>query len=263
MIRNGKKFSSGKGRQSSPALSRESASGDADMIYGRHAVISALGNPDRRVLSIYASQNALPDFERPAERHHVPVVVVNSTELSAMLPPGAVHQGIAAKVDPLPEFTVHDLRLDRPVIVLDQVTDPHNVGAILRTAAVFDAAAVIMTRRNSPPLSGALAKSACGGLEHVHVIFVGNLAQALRDLGDIGFFRIGLAAEGTASLENCPLSHPVALVLGAEDKGLRRLTREQCDVLARISTSGPLTSLNVSNATAIALHTVTQRRGAK
>jgi 23S rRNA (guanosine2251-2'-O)-methyltransferase len=234
--------------------------GEGELIYGRHAVFAALGNPNRRVLAVYATQNALMEFERPAARHHVPLSVLASPELNAMLPEGAVHQGIAARVVALPELTLQDLHLDRPVIVLDQVTDPHNVGAILRSAAVFDAAAVIMTRRNSPPLTGAVAKSACGGLEHVHVIFVTNLAQALRELGDMGFFRVGLAAEGSATLEECPLAHPVALVLGAEDKGLRRLTREQCDLLARISTNGPLNSLNVSNATAVALHTVTQRR---
>lgn len=262
-----KSFAQGKERQLPPPQQQGHKSGagtgGTELIYGRHAVFGALGNPNRRVIAVYATQNALLEFERPAARHHVPLTTVSSPEINSMLPEGAVHQGICARVVPLPELDLHDLRLDRPVIVLDQVTDPHNVGAILRSSAVFDAAAVIMTRRNSPPLSGALAKSACGGLEHVHVVFVGNLAQALRELGEMGFFRVGLAAEGTGTLEDCPLRHPVALVLGAEDKGLRRLTREQCDLLVRISTSGPISSLNVSNAAAVALHTVTQRRQAK
>ncbi len=173
-----------------------------------------------------------------------------------------MHQGIAAHIHPLAEISLGDLPVDQPVVVLDQVTDPHNVGAILRSAAVFNASALIMTRRNSPPVTGVLAKSACGALEHVQIVYVGNLSQALVELGKIGFWRIGLAGEATQALEDSTSisgkNGPVALVLGAEDKGLRRLTKEQCEEVCHITTRGQLSSLNVSNAAAIGLHIISR-----
>lgn len=238
------------------------ASRSHDWLYGRHAVLAALANPDRQVIKIHATNNAVKDFEALAKERDLTPLASTTTEISALLPPSAVHQGIAARVHPLKEISLDELPLDRPVLVLDQVTDPHNVGAILRSAAVFNASALIMTRRNSPPLTGVLAKSACGALEHVDIIFVGNLSQTLKELGKIGFWKIGLAGEAESALEvSTPTqgkTGPVALVLGAEDKGLRRLTREQCDELCYITTRGELSSLNVSNAAAIALHVVSQ-----
>ena len=233
-----------------------------DWLYGRHAVLAALENPQRHIFVLHGTSNAAKDFDSPAKARDLTLSPATTSEISALLPDGAVHQGIAAKVRPLAETGLKDLPTDRPVIVLDQVTDPHNVGAILRSAAVFNASALIMTRRNSPPLTGVLAKSACGALEHVHAIYVGNLAQALKDLADHGFWRIGLAGEAEKSLDEAILfkgpNRPVALVLGAEDKGLRRLTKEQCDDICHIPTKGKLTSLNVSNAAAIALHVVSK-----
>ena len=242
--------------------SKSNASRAHDWIYGRHAVFAVLANPQRQIHKILATNNAAKDFKDAINKANLSYALSTTGEISNMLPPGAVHQGIAVKADPLKEVALAELPLDRPVLVLDQITDPHNVGAIMRSAAVFNASAIIMTRRNSPPLSGVLAKSACGALEHVGIIFVGNLSAALKELGKTGFWRIGLDGEAPTALETCsaPIggNRPVALVLGAEDKGMRRLTTENCDELCYITTSGALASLNVSNAAAIALHVVSQ-----
>jgi 23S rRNA (guanosine2251-2'-O)-methyltransferase len=178
-------------------------------------------------------------------------------DLDRRLGPDTVHQGALAEAEPLPELSLAELAegaAGRPLIVLDQVTDPHNVGAILRSAAVFGAGGLVMTRRHSPPLDGTLAKSASGALEHVPVGLVQNLARAIADLKEAGFTVIGLDGEAPDRLEELSWPERSALVLGAEGKGLRQLTRETCDRLARIATDGPLASLNVSNAAAIALH---------
>jgi 23S rRNA (guanosine2251-2'-O)-methyltransferase len=160
---------------------------------------------------------------------------------------------------PLAPIDIADLPANGLVLVLDQITDPHNVGAILRTAAAFAVDALVTTERHSPELAGALAKSASGGLEHVPICSVPNLARALAEIGDMGYWRIGLDSEAETQLTDEPLSRPLALVLGAEDKGLRRLTRERCDHLARLDLPGAIKSLNVSNACAIALALVHER----
>jgi 23S rRNA (guanosine2251-2'-O)-methyltransferase len=165
-----------------------------------------------------------------------------------------VHQGLLLEARPLPALDIADIEVKSGLtLALDQVTDPHNVGAILRTAAAFAVDAVIVTERNAPDFSGVLAKTASGGLEHVPLIEVVNLSRALTQLGEAGFLRVGLDSEGPASLENTVLSRPTVLVLGAEGKGLRRLTREKCDALARLDMPGAIKSLNVSNACAVAL----------
>jgi len=237
-----------------PDRSRKGAQGHA-VIYGWHSAVAALKNPRRRIVRLLATPNALtrlgelgiPNLPLPAEPH----------EIDRAAGAGAVHQGIAVIAEPLPEADIDDLEEARLLVVLDQVTDPHNVGAILRSAAVFGADALILAERHGPAESGVLAKAASGGLEHVALVRVKNLARALDRLEEMGFLRLGLDSAHAEPLETAAAgAGRVALVLGAEGKGMRRLTREKCDRLVRIDTPGPIRSLNVSNAAALALYLV-------
>jgi 23S rRNA (guanosine2251-2'-O)-methyltransferase len=226
------------------------------MIYGVHAVEAALLNPARHIRKAWATLNALQRLAEPMARRGVAPETATPKDLDRRLGEDTVHQGVLIEVDPLPTLDVEDLAEARLVLALDQITDPHNVGAVLRSAAAFGVEGVIMTARHSPPLSGVLAKAACGGLEYVPIALVTNLAQALTELGELGFWRIGLDSEAQGAIEQATRYERLALVLGAEDAGLRRLTRERCDVIMRLTTAegAEIKSLNVSNAAAIALH---------
>ncbi len=234
--------------------------GDADgpmLIFGVHAVEAALANPKRTIQKVFLTDNAARRLGETLVARGLAHDSVRPKDLDRRLGPDTVHQGALIEATALHEPTLPELAASaaaRPLIVLDQVTDPHNVGAILRSAAVFGAAGLVMTRRHSPPLDGALAKSASGALELVPVALVQNLARAIADLKELHFIVIGLDGDATERLEYAAWPEQVALVLGAEGKGLRQLTRETCDRLARIATEGPFASLNVSNAAAIALH---------
>jgi 23S rRNA (guanosine2251-2'-O)-methyltransferase len=229
----------------------------ATLLYGWHTVLAALRNPRRRIRRLLATRNALErlaeldigDLPQPADPR----------EIDKLAGPGAVHQGIAALCDPLPELDLADFEEARLLVVLDQVTDPHNVGAILRSAAAFGAEALILTERHGPAESGVLAKAASGALEHVALVRVKNLARAMLELGDMGFERLGLDSEHADPLDGVEPGGKTAVVLGAEGKGLRRLTREHCDRLVRLDMPGPIKSLNVSNAAALALYALTRR----
>lgn len=235
-------------------------------IWGLHAAAAAIANPRRHLHRILATANVahqLADVLAAAPR---PAEILPPERLAALLPPGAVHQGLAVAVAPLPEVALEEV-LDAPrlptspppLLFLDQVTDPQNVGAILRAAAAFGAGAVVLTRRHAPPLSGALAKAASGALEHVPLVRVPNLAQALAAAGTAGWRRIGLAGEAALPLAGLDVSGPLALVLGAEGPGLRRLTRERCDLLAALPTRPAMPSLNVAAAAAVALYEFARR----
>jgi 23S rRNA (guanosine2251-2'-O)-methyltransferase len=227
------------------------------LIYVIHAVEAALGNPRRRIGKLFLTDNAARRLAKALTARGVAHESVRPRDLDRRLGPDTVHQGALLETAPLPEPSLAALAEDaagRILILLDQVTDPHNVGAVMRSAAAFGAAGLVMTRRHSPPLDGTLAKSASGALEHVPVALVQNLARALGDLKGLGFRVVGLDGEAPETLESYAWSGEVALVLGAEGKGLRQLTRESCDALVRIATGGPLASLNVSNAAAVALH---------
>lgn len=230
-----------------------------------HAAEAALQNPARKVLTAAMTENAARKLAEPLRQRGLEPEKATPRGLDRLLGTDTVHQGVLLECDPLPEPSLEDLISaagdGRPLLLLDQVTDPHNVGAILRSGAVFGCGGLIMTRRHSPPLTGVLAKSASGGLEHVPVHLATNLAQAIVALKDAGILTIGLDGSSPELLHtNRPEDRPIAIVLGAEGKGLRQLTAETCDRLCRIETSGALASLNVSNAAAIALHLIAAKR---
>jgi 23S rRNA (guanosine2251-2'-O)-methyltransferase len=235
------------------------------LIYGIHAVEAALANPQRKLRKLSLTDNAERRLSEALSARPSAHERVLPKDLDRRLGPDTVHQGALAEADPLPEpdlATLAGHAGERPLIVLDQVTDPHNVGAILRSAAVFGSAGLIMTRRHSPPLDGALAKSASGALELVPVALVQNLARALAELKELDVTVIGLDGTAADRLEDAPWPARVALVVGAEGRGLRQLTRESCEQVYRIATENVLASLNVSNAAAVALHLALMRRSA-
>jgi len=232
---------------------------DASVIlYGWHPVTAALANPARHVRKLWATENALRRLADEGIKLPVEPELVRPDAIAAQLSPDAVHQGLLAEADPLPSPGIEDLPAAGIVLVLDQITDPHNVGAILRTAAAFAVASIITTARHSPEATGVLAKSASGALEWVPIIAVQNLARAIATLRERGFLVIGLDSAGPDDFAKIAIDPPLALVLGAEGKGLRQGTRAVCDRLARLDLPGAIKSLNVSNAAALALYIATR-----
>jgi 23S rRNA (guanosine2251-2'-O)-methyltransferase len=229
------------------------------ILYGWHTVKAALENPARRIRRLYLTENAARRLADEGVVLPVPPDRVRPDVIAARLEPDAVHQGLLAEADPLPAPALEEIEPNGIVLALDQITDPHNVGAILRTAAGFSVAAVVTTARHSPQATGVLAKSASGALEYVPIVTVQNLARALTALKERGYLLVGLDSTGDADLNEVPMSAPLALVLGAEGKGLRQLTRATCDHVARLELPGRIKSLNVSNAAALALYVATKR----
>jgi 23S rRNA (guanosine2251-2'-O)-methyltransferase len=240
-------------------------------LYGRHAVAAALANPERRIRRflaaaemgeeatalIVAAGARLPSGPQPE--------ILPRAAFETLVPAGAVHQGMALAVEPLPELAIEDVidRVGPPaaagtitqvIVLLDQVTDPHNVGAVLRSAAAFGVLALVLPEHGAPPVTGTLAKAASGALEHVPILRVVNLVRAIDRLKSAGFWCVGLDETAERPLAALKLEGRIALVLGGEGEGMRRLTRERCDLIARLPTSGAIASLNVSNAAAIALY---------
>jgi 23S rRNA (guanosine2251-2'-O)-methyltransferase len=228
-------------------------------MFGWHTVTAALKNPARRLHRLLVTENAA---RRLAEEGIVPAItpeIVRPSAIAERLTPDAVHQGLYLEADPLPSPAVEDLAAQGVVLVLDQITDPQNVGAIFRSAAAFAASAIVTTQRHSPEATGALAKAASGAIEVVPLVSVQNLARGLAALKHSGFLVVGLDSDGEADLAALPLRAPLALVLGAEGKGLRQLTKETCDHVARIDLPGAIKSLNVSNAAALSLYVASRR----
>jgi 23S rRNA (guanosine2251-2'-O)-methyltransferase len=229
-------------------------------LWGRHAVAAALDNPARQVLRAWATREAAAVMQFPKD---LQVTFADAADLGRLVPSDAPHQGVVIEVEPLDDAwldgLLHEVDERAILLVLDQVTDPHNLGAILRSAAAFGAIGIVTQDRHSPPESGVVAKAASGALERMPWVRVVNLARALEEIGEAGFWRIGLAGD-TESLLADALGPPrVALVLGAEGPGLRHNTREHCDALARLPISDAIESLNVSNAAAVALYAASSR----
>ncbi|MDQ4136389.1 MAG: RNA methyltransferase [Pseudomonadota bacterium] len=228
------------------------------VLYGWHPVVEALRNERRPVRRLLATENSARRLEEAVPDLRIRPELVRPGDISRLVEPDAVHQGLYLEADPLPSPTLDTLSPSALVLALDQITDPHNVGAIVRTAAAFQVDALLTTARHSPSATGVLAKSASGGLEHVPFVIVRNLAEALIALGERGFQRVGLDSEGDTPLDAVAVRRPLVLALGAEGKGLRQRTRECCDVVGRLDMPGSIKSLNVSNATAIALYALTR-----
>src|SRR6476469_2894430 len=253
-----------RGRESGrrPVWRDRDASPDGPVIlYGWHTVAAALANPQRRIRKLMLTENAA---RRLADDHietRVPPEIVRPSLIDQRLGPDAVHQGLLAEADPLPSPDIDTLAQEGIVLVLDQITDPHNVGAIMRSAAAFGVKAIVTTARHSPEATGVLAKAASGALELVPLVTVQNLARALTALNGRGFLTVGLDSEGGEDLGKVELRQPLALVLGAEGKGLRQLTRETCQTVARLDMPGEIKSLNVSNAAVLALYIGASRLG--
>lgn len=240
---------------SSPRGSPARPSGDGTVIlYGWHTVKAALENPARHIRALFATENAARRLAADGVPLGIEPERVRPETIAQRLPPDAVHNGLLVEADALPSPDLEEIEPGGIVLVLDQITDPHNVGAILRTAAGFAVAAVVTTARHSPEATGVLAKSASGALEYVPIVTVQNLAHALERLRERGYLLVGLDSTGDGDLGNAALRSPLALVLGAEGKGLRRLTRATCDHIARLDLPGRIKSLNVSNAAALALY---------
>jgi 23S rRNA (guanosine2251-2'-O)-methyltransferase len=244
----------GRGRRQNRRRERWNDTGSEVVLYGWHTVTAALTNPARRIRRLLATENALRRLADEGIASPVAPEIMRPDALAARLTPDAVHQGLIAEADPLPSPDIEDLPAAGTVLVLDQITDPHNVGAILRTAAAFAVSAMITTARHSPEATGVLAKSASGALELVPIVVVQNLARALAALKQRGFLTVGLDSAAADDLDAIALHLPLALVLGAEGKGLRQLTGATCDRLARLALPGAIKSLNVSNAAALALY---------
>lgn len=258
---------------SKPATKPKFKFSPAPQIYGFHAVTAAWLNSERKIHALYTTEAGLKTFEDTLEsskhQNRPEPTIVEKHTLEAAFPQGAVHQGLAVACDDLPEYSVQDFIIssgtrERSVfLILDQVTDPHNVGAIMRSACAFGAHGLIMQRRHAPERHGVLAKTACGGIEHLPVAQETNLSRTIEELQQAGFVVIGLDERGEYPIQNWakPYKHmpdKIALVLGAEGPGLRPLVRDHCDSLVHLPTSGALSSLNVSNAAAVSLFALIQ-----
>lgn len=230
------------------------------ILYGWHSVTMALANPQRHIRKLFVTENVARRLADEKIDTRVPPELMHPGDIDRRLGPDAVHQGLLAEADPLPGLHLDELPQDGIVLVLDQITDPHNVGAILRSAAAFDALGIVTQDRHAPPESGTVARAASGALEVVPWCRVINLARALEEIAEAGFWRVGLTGHASQTLDQAMGNQKLALVLGAEGEGMRQNTEAHCDELAKLPISGKVESLNVSNAAAIALYAAITRK---
>lgn len=237
-------------------------------IYGVHAVMAALSNHDRLCKRIVASSSIGNELEEKLEKARQTVTgrpkieIVDRDEINSLLPAESIHQGIAILAGPLPEVSLEELvRKDGTIIILDQATDPRNIGAVLRSAAAFGACGVIVQDRHAPPVTGTLCKAASGAADWIPMVRTVNLSRALNILKEAGYWCVGLDGKAKETLAEADLSGKIALVLGSEGGGLRRLTRDQCDLFVRVPIKNRVESLNLSTAAAIALYELKRESG--
>ena len=233
-------------------------SDENDVIYGAHPVAEALKNPKRKFVKLTTTLNGAERLKEFTQPLGISPEIVNPKVLDRKVEPDAVHQGMILEAKPLRQPQLKEIEQSGIVVMLDQVTDPHNVGAILRTCAAFNVRAMVTTARHSAEASGVLFKAASGAYEHVPFVKVTNLARAMEELREAGFRLVGLDSEAEVTLGEVDKTPPLVLVLGAEGKGLRELTAKNCDVVAKLDFSGAIRSLNVSNAAAVALYALTR-----
>ena len=233
-------------------------SDENDIIYGAHPVEEALKNPKRKFVKLTTTLNGAERLKEFIQPLGITPEIVNPKVLDRKVEPDAVHQGMILEAKPLRQPQLNEIEQSGVVVMLDQVTDPHNVGAILRTCAAFNVRALVTTARHSAEASGVLFKAASGAYEHVPFVKVTNLARAMEELRESGFRLVGLDSEAEIALGEVDKTPPLVLVFGAEGKGLRELTRKNCDVVAKLDFSGAIRSLNVSNAAAVALYALTR-----
>ena len=233
-------------------------SDENDVIYGAHPVEEALKNPKRKFVKLTTTLNGAERLKEFTQPLGITPEIVNPKVLDRKVEPDAVHQGMILEAKPLHQPQLNEIEQSGVVVMLDQVTDPHNVGAILRTCAAFNVRALVTTARHSAEASGVLFKAASGAYEHVPFVKVTNLARAMEELREAGFHFVGLDSEAETTLAAVDKTPPLVLVLGAEGKGLRELTRKNCNVVAKLDFSGAIRSLNVSNAAAVALYALTR-----
>jgi len=248
---------------SAPRPSRAKADAD-NFVWGRHPVLAALANPARKGMGrLLATADRATELERDKLAHGHKVEVVEVQALDRMLPPGAVHQGLAFKVQPLEGVALEDIAepASGVIVMLDQLTDPQNVGAIFRSALAFGARGIVVQDRHSPALAGALAKASAGATERLPCARVTNLSRALEKLADLGWRAVGLDGAAELTLDQALDAQPTVLVMGSEGDGVRRLVAEHCDLMARIPMPGGFESLNVSNAAAVALYVASCKQG--
>ncbi|MES0881607.1 TrmH family RNA methyltransferase [Roseibium sp. SCP14] len=231
------------------------------LLYGLHTVEAAFANRDRKRLKLFATENAQRRLEERGVKIDVPVETMMPKALDRMVTKDAVHQGMILEADPLPAYGAEHLKGARLILALDQVTDPHNVGAILRSAVALNADAVVTTERHAPEEGPVLAKSASGALDMIRHVRVKNMARFVTEMKDQGFGCIALDSDGPASLEDTAFTDKTVLVLGSEGKGVRQGVREACGLLARLDMPGEIRSLNVSNAAVLSLYVARMKMG--